>query len=270
MKLQFTNGYRPHFDQISRIMQYLLSQKSRSKIPRSDIVQNIGLSDRQTENLISMMTGFGLINSRISTITPLGEVINLYDSYFEKIETLWTIHYIVSSNPEWIVWYRIVNDVIPNLDTYEVEKISQNYFSDLVIHYSERTISEKLPKEVGAVFASYTRTNLSRLNIIEEQKTGNFIKSNPSEIPYGAFLVCLNLYKQNKFPGSTSISFSDILFGNDSPGLVLNLPEYKVREILENLHNKNLIRLEKFANLDQVRFFEDQSSKDTLEKMYGV
>ncbi len=38
MKLQLTNGYHVHFDQISRILQYLLTTGSRKKIPRQEIV----------------------------------------------------------------------------------------------------------------------------------------------------------------------------------------------------------------------------------------
>lgn len=268
MKLQFTNGYRPHFDQISRIMQYIYSQGNRTRIPRQDMVKASGLSDRQVENLISMMTGFGLVNPRVSTLTDMGKLIIQNDPYFEKIDTLWIIHYIVSSNPEWVVWHRIVNTVIPALDRFEVESVSKKYFSDLEIHVSEKTIQEKLPKEVGAVFAAYTRANLAKLNIIQEQNNGVFIKTEPVEIPIMAFLFCINYFKNNHYPGSSALNILDICQAENSPGLVFNLPEYKVRDILENLHSTSLIRVEKFANLDQVRFTNSLSKTSILERIY--
>ena len=113
MKLQFTNGYRPRFNQISRILQFLLTQGDRKKIPRQDIVEALGIPNKQVENLTSMMTGFGLVLPRVSRLTPLGSAIIQGDPYFEKLETLWIIHYVVSCNPEWVVWYRIVNNVVP-------------------------------------------------------------------------------------------------------------------------------------------------------------
>ncbi len=146
MKLQLTNGYRPRFDQISRILQYLLTQGDRKKIARQEIISALGIPDNQVENLTSMMTGFGLVHPRVTTLTALGKAIIQHDPYFEKVETLWIIHYTVSSNPEWVVWYRIVNTIIPISDRISVVYVSEHYFSDLAVHFSERTIAEKLPK----------------------------------------------------------------------------------------------------------------------------
>jgi len=268
MKLQFTNGYRPHFDQISRIMQYLMNQDERKKIPQQDIVKAIGLSDRQVENLISMMIGFGLIKPKITTLTEIGKTVIKNDPYFEKMKTLWVIHYIVSSNPEWVVWHRIINTVVPALDRYEVEIVSKKYFSDLAIHLSEKTIENKLPTEVSAVFSSYTRTSLAKINIIQEQSKGVFIKTEPMDIPIRAFLFCIYYFKDNHFPGSSALTISEICQAENSPGLVFNLPENKVRDILENLHNIDLIHVEKFANLDQVRFTNSLSQASILERVY--
>lgn len=269
MKLQFTNGYRPRFDQISRILQFLLAQENRKKNSRQEIVASLGIPDNQVENLLSMMTGFGLVFPRVTTLTPFGRAVILNDPYFEKLETLWIIHYIVSSNPEWIVWYRIINTVLPIQDRFAVEKISNQYFSDFAIHFSERTLSEKLPKEVGSVFAAYTRSELSHLKIFGMEKAGNFIKSDPVEIPDLAFLFCLLYYRDKYSPGSSALNTEDICMAENSPGRVLNIPEYQVRTILGNLHNTSLVRLEQLANLDQVRFSDADKPNVILQRIYG-
>lgn len=268
MKLQFTNGYRPRFDQITRILQFLLTQEGRKKIPREDIVAALGIPNNQVENLISMMTGFGLVNPRVTTLTPLGRTIILADPYFEKIETLWIIHYMVSGNPKWIVWHRIVNQVIPSQDHFEVDKITSQYFSDLVIHFSERTLTEKLPLEVGAVLSAYTRSELSRLNILSLEGTGSFIRSNPVEIPGPAFLFCLLHFRDQFSPGSSAMNIEDICQAENSPGRVLNLPEYQVRALLGELHNAGLVRMEQFANLDQIRLLNTITPEYVLEGIY--
>ena len=269
MKLQLTNGYRPRFDQISRILQFLLSQEERKKNSRQEIVAALGIPENQVENLISMMTGFGLVFPRVTTLTPFGKAVIKSDPYFDKLETLWIIHYIVSSNPEWVVWHRIINTVLPTQDRYTVEQISNRYFSDLIIHFSERTISEKLPKEVGSVFAAYTRSELSHLGILGVEGTGNFIKTNPVEIPDIAFLFCLLYYRDKYSPGSSAVNTEDVCLAENSPGRVINLPEYQARTILGNLHNAGLVRLEQLANLDQVRLSDTLTQEDVFQRIYG-
>ncbi len=268
MKLQFTNGYRPRFDHISRILQFLLAQGDKKKISRQEIVSALGIPEKQVENLTSMMTGFGLVRSRVTTLTPFGKVVIQSDPFFDKNETLWIIHFVVSSNPEWVVWHRVINKVLTSQDHFSVEQISSQYFSDLAIHFSERTISEKLPKEIGAVLAAYSRSELSRLGILEEEGKGNFKKSNPIDIPNLAFLYCLLYYRDKYSPGSTAVNIEDVCLAENSPGSVLNLPEYQVRSILGNLHNAGLFRLEQLANLDQVRFADSLTQEFVLERIY--
>lgn len=269
MKLQFTNNYRPRFDQISRILQYLLTQEGRKKIPRQDIIDALGVPNNQIENLTSMMTGFGLVQARVTTLTDFGKTIARKDLYFEKFETLWMIHYIVSSNPEWVVWYRIVNSAIPMQDKLTVEKVSETYFSDLAIHFSEKTIAEKLRGEVGSTLASYTRTDLARLNILEQEKKGTYIRSNPVEIPSLAFLFCILHFRDKYSPGSSAMNVENVSVAENSPGRVINIPEYHVRSMLSDLHNTGLIRLEQFANLDQVRIPETTTQETVLARIYG-
>jgi len=269
MKLQFTNGYRPRFDQMSRILQYLLAQGQVNKVSRSQIVSELGIPDRQAENLISMMTGFGLVNPRVTTLTPLGNAIVKHDTYFERIDSLCIIHYIVSSNSDYVVWYRIINEILPVEEILSVEKISESYFSDLYAHFSERSVKEKLPKEVGAVLAAYSRSELAQLRLLTESGQGIFEKAKPSEIPDLAFLFCLLYYRDNYLPGSTAISNADVCFAGHSPGKVFGMHEYLVRAALESLHNSGSVRLEKLANLDQVRLSDKLTQEFVLERLYG-
>jgi hypothetical protein len=269
MKLQFTNGYRPRFDQISRILQYLLEEEGRKKISQKEIVDKLGIPANQVENLISMMVGFGLVTPRVGTITSLGKAIIQSDRYFEKIESIWIIHYIVSSNPEWVVWYRVINDALPSRDKFTIDGVSSNFFSDLELKFSNKTISDKLPKEVGAVFSSYARSDFARLGILEQDgNTGNFIRGNPSEIPVLALFFCILYYRDHYSPGSSAMNMEDICLAENSPGRVLNIPEYQIRGKLDDLHSRGLIRLERFANLDQVRIPDTTTQQSVLTEIY--
>lgn len=270
MKLQLTNGYRPHFDQISRILQYLLSQNTKKKNARQELISALGIPENQVENLISMMTGFSLVTPRVTTLTPLGKAVIQFDPYFEKLETLWIIHYHVSSNPRWVVWHRIINMALPSQDQFTVDQVSNQYFSDLAIHFSEKTLRRKLPKEVGSVLAAYTRSEFSRLGILEVRGTGDFFKTNPVEVPDLAFLYCLLRYREEYAPGSSAINIEDACLAENSPGRVMNLSESQVRTILGNLHNAGLVRLEQLANLDQVRLSDSLTQEKVLHRIYGV
>lgn len=269
MKLQFTNGYRPRFDQMTRILQFLHSREDRKKVPRQEIVAVLGIPDNQVKNLTSMMTGFGLVLPRVTLLTPFGKVVIQFDPYFDQLETLWMIHYLVSSNPEYVVWHRIINTVLPSQDQFSIDQVVDRYFHDLAIHFSERTISEKLPTEVGAVFAAYTRSKLSDLGIFTAEGTGNFIKSNPVDVPALAFLFCLVYFREQHFPGSSALNIEEVCRAENSPGRVLFLSEYQVRSKLGDLHNAGLVRLEQLANLDQVRLSDNLTIEFVLQKIYG-
>lgn len=269
MKLQFTNNYRPRFDQISRILQFLLDKQDVKKIAYKEIVEKLGIPLNQVESLFSMMVGFGLVKHRSGLITEVGKAIAKSDPYFEKIESIWVIHYIVSSNPEWVVWYRIVNDVIPTHDRYTLEGINNNYFSDLHEKYSEKTISDKLPKEIRAVLASYARYDFSRLGLIIQDENGNYLRGSQVETPALVFLFCIINYRDSYSQGSSAINVNDVCIVENSPGRVLNLPEYQVRALLDELHNRSLIRLERFANLDQIRIPEDMNQQTALAEIYN-
>lgn len=269
MKLQLTNGYHVHFDQISRILQYLLTMRGRKKILRKEIVAVLGLSGRQVENLISVSVGFGLIKSRTSILTSLGKIIAEKDVYFERLETLWIIHYIISSNPEWVVWHRVVNQILPMNDRIIISEVAMPFFADLKSSFSERTLKEKLPGEIGAVLQSYVQSSLSRLNLLRKEQTGNYHKRTPVDIPPLAFLYQLLHFKEIHAISASALLIEEIEKGKDSPGVVLNLPEYAFHELLNRLHDTGLVRWEQFGDLDQVRFSDGLTLAGVLVRIYG-
>ena len=139
MKLHLTNGYKPYFDQISRIMQYLDDNVDRTKVPPREIENALGMSELQVKFWSSTAVAFGLFEPRTFVLTDLGKTVAEKDGFFEQKDTLWIIHYIASSNPEWIVWYRMFNRIIPFNDRISVDQ-SVTYFSDLASLYSERAM----------------------------------------------------------------------------------------------------------------------------------
>lgn len=269
MKLQLTNEYTPRFDQISRVMQNLNFAGNSKVLSYQDLAQDLGVPDRQLESYFSLMKGFGLLEGRGNQLTQLGKIISQFDPYFEKTDTLWILHYQISSKPDLIVWNRIIHQVLPTQSQFSVSQVAQEYFSDLSLHFSNRTISKKLPGEIRAVFYAYTRSALARLGILEEKEKHLFVKSTPANIPELVFLYCLLNFREKFFPGSSAVNVEEISQKENSPGKVLFLSDQQCRSYLEALHDRGLIRLEQFANLDQVRFSDSLTSDFVLQRIYG-
>ena len=268
MKLQLTNNFRPYFDQIARMMQYELAQ-GKSRITRDELIAGLGLGQEQIKRLSTISIEFGLIKPRTLVLTNPGRVIAQNDSFFEYLETLWFLHYSISSNSDWVVWHRIVKDVIPKNETLKIMDMARDYFSDLSDHFSEKTLADKLPKEIGVVLWTYANSKLSRLGFLRQEKTGEYLRSTPVDIPPLAFLTCILTYRDRQTEGATAMTIHELVYGENSPGVILHLDEAKVRRLLDDIHDTGLIRLEKFGDLDQVRFTDGLSTEKVLERIYN-
>lgn len=269
MKLQFTNGYYPDFSKISRILKFLSSQKNKHKILHNEIVSALGIPYRQVRSIISIMIGFGLVKTRGNIPTFLGEQIAQFDPYFQKHETLWLVHYIVSSNPNLFVWNRVITQVLQEHTEISLSLVIEKYFSDIKSSYSEQTYKEKLPREIRSVLDSYSASELSHLDILKSHKSDHYYRTTPTELSDLVFLFSLIYFRDHFSPGTTAINIDNISNEKNSPGRVFLLENYQVREKLNHLQNRNLIRVEQFGNLDQVRYSESSTQESTLVKIFG-
>ena len=269
IKLQLTNGYYLHFDQLSRILQYSLEQSSRKRIPRLEFLETLGMTERQFENLTSISVGLGLTKRSTFLLTPLGKAIAQRDIYFDRVDTLWMLHYVISSESRWIVWNRIINNVIPENDIITTE-VALPYYSDLSSAFSERTITKKMPKEILSVLNAYGEQDFSKLHILRQDGSGKYLKDNPEKMHPLPFLYCLLHFRDGHYPNATGLLKEDILHSDDSPGRVLLLPEYITAELLMRLHDMRLIGIETFGDLDQIRFRENINKAWVLNEIYGI
>jgi len=268
IKLQFTGGYYLQFDQISRILQYSLEQNTRKKISRQEILEALGMTERQFENLSSMSVGLGIIKPRIFILTPLGKIIAQKDVFFDNVDTLWIIHYIVSSEAKWVVWNRLVNNIFAGNITINI-KIALPYYSDLSENFMEKSMKTKLPKEIASVLDAYGERRFKRLHILEKISSGEYVRSKVVQINPLPFLYCLLHFRDEYFSGSTGLAIKDIMQTVNSPGKVFYLQKYKINGLLNKLHDMGLIRIEKFGDLNQIRFAEGLTKNSVIQKIYS-
>jgi hypothetical protein len=81
-------------------------------------------------------------------------------------------------------------------------------------------------------------------------------------------LVCILIYRERYANTATALPIDEICTRENSPGMVLNIPELKVRSLLNQLHDTDMIRLEKFGDLDQLRFQENLTKEKVLQRIY--
>lgn len=267
MKLELTNGYRLHFREFSRVMSYVTEQKERKIIPRQEITKALGMSIRQFESLSSIMVALGLLKPATFVLTILGRAIAEKDLFFEKEETLWLMHYIVSSNPKWVVWHRIVTKVFPN-EIIINAPVCSPYFSDLAETYSVRSIERKVPKEINAVLYAYSETHFLKLNFISKMSTGQWKREESDKISSLPFLYACLHFQEMLGRQSTGISLEEALVNDLSPARVLHLKQYEVVALFDQLHSTRLCSLETFGELHQLRYAYGLTKQVVLNEIY--
>ena len=269
IKLQLTNGYYLRFGQVSRILQYTLDQMPQKRIPRPKIVDALGISLKQFENLSSICVALGLTKPRSFILTPLGTTIAKQDIFFDKIATLWLMHYVISSEPKWVVWNRLINQAFTENEEISTE-IALPYFEDLRGSFSEQAVTKKLPKEVLSVLDAYSEQRFSQLHLLEKVSTGKYVRTEPENMEPLPFLYCLLHYREKAYPRSTALVIQDIVSAENSPGKTLFLHDYEVNGLLTTLHDLSLIRIEMAGDLEQIRLSEETSKESVLKAIYKV
>ena len=269
MKLQVTNGYYLRFDQVSRILQYVLTQAPCKSIPRPQFVNVLGISLKQFENLSSICVGLGVTKPRTFVLTSLGKSIAEQDPFFDNIATLWLMHYVISSEPKWVVWNRLINQVIPENEEILTE-IAQPYFENLRESFSEQAMTKKLPKEVLSVLDAYSEQKFSQFHLVKKVPTGKYTRGEIEQIEPLPFFYCLLHYRERVYPHSTALVIQDIINAENSPGKVLYLEDYAVINLLTILHDLSLIRIETVGDLEQIRFNDDTLKESVLKAIYKV
>jgi len=78
-KFQVSNGYLLEFDQLARILHFLLEHRDAKKINRKALQEDTGLADRQVESLVSMGSAMGLIKPGLQVLTPVGLLVAEHD-----------------------------------------------------------------------------------------------------------------------------------------------------------------------------------------------
>lgn len=264
-KIQVTNSFAIQFSYLSQFLQYASQNSSRLNISRSEYTAHLGLTKRHSEALCSVATALDLVNPRKLTITSLGKSVADGDPYLEYIGTIWILHYTISSNKKWLIWNTLMNEAFPTKQHITQEEAKKT-FDQLDGKLSKFTMTKKIQSEIRVVLDAYTTKGFSKLSLIQKQED-SFVFNKITQVPPEIFTAIILIFRQRYHDKASGISIEALTKESNSPGRILNIEEETIRKILEEAKNKELLYIERKADLDQIRFREG-ITVESLLKMY--
>lgn len=264
-KLQVGNGYYLDFDQLARLL-HASVQDGRARIPQADLAAAIGVADRKVENLGSLASQLGLIRKGSYKPTPLGLLIYERDPFFDDIGTLWFLHYVIGSDPRAIIWNRIVNILLPKQLRFTRKRL-RAAFDDLREWFSEGSIKKHVLKEINTFLDAYTNQSFARLVYLRAEGEW-YALGYRAPIPPLVLAASIAHFRGDRRAGDTAVSIPDLCAAPDSPGVVYQLPEERLRLMLEELNTQPGFSLESRADLDQVRLSPEQTDITWMKRYY--
>jgi hypothetical protein len=265
-RIQVVNSFPIQFSYLSQFLQFAFQNSSKPTINRSEYTSHLGLTSRHSQALSSVAIALDLIYPRKLTITSLGKVIAEGDPYIDYAGTIWLLHYVVSSNKKWLIWNTLMNETFPSKQrvSQEEAKASFDHLSNKLTKY---TMTSKIPREITVVLDAYATKGFSKLSLIQKQG-GCFVFQKTTQLPPEILSAIILVFRQRYHANASAISIESLTKESNSPGRILNMDEEAMRKILEQAKNKELLYIERKADLDQIRFREGVTVEDLLKRYY--
>lgn len=226
-----------------------------------------------------------IANNQIShELSQIGKVMFAGDRYFEKIDSIWLVHYLIASNHKknalWFYLFNIYNDSIIIKDEFLFSAIS--WFKNKGVKVNERSIERDFHCCMNMYNSSKIGTKKTddlalsspfrELRLIK--KIGNHYKfkqvSTPEISPSVVSFCILNYLEKNGFQKFTP--FADLLNGIKSPGRILRLTESMLLHYLGLFQKYNKgYDFDSTAGMQQlIKNSENRLNKiKILNKVYG-
>ena len=232
-------------------------------------------------------------------VTSFGEAIfgsTGYDPYLEDIQTLWLLHWMLSSvNDEPLfAWHHLLNfwhrpefSRTEALQTFgrEAQLLGKKLSPVTLDHHFTTFLHTYLPTRggKGAVLEDNLDCPLTELDFITkigDRATADSGRREPiyafrvdekPEISPELFTYCLADYWQKRHASETTLSFRDVAVGVSSPGQVFKLPETAVRDRLEDIERASdgVFLFRESAALPQVVRRSSPGANTLLARIYN-
>ena len=250
-KFQVSNGYLLEFDQLARILHFLLEHQDAKKINRKVLQEDTGLADRQVESIVSMGAAMGLITPGRQVLTPVGLLIAGQDIFIEKRGSLEWCHYVGAGSFRNLIWFEIFNRLLAEASPMTQEEWNERMRSDLAGKYSKRTIGKGLYEEVRFVIDAYLERNFSKLELLHRSSDERLYRRRYTR--FDPLVLSAMIYDFCAREESHLSQVDEMATTPGSPAMVFGLDVASFRQQIEGLHDRGWLRYETTHNLDQIR-----------------
>jgi len=250
-KFQVSNGYLLEFDQLARILHFLLEHRDAKKLKRKALQENTGLADRQVESLVSMGSAMGLIKPGLQVLTPVGLLVAEHDIFIEKRGTLEWCHYAGAGSYRNLIWFEVFNRLLTKATPMSQKEWNEQLRSDLTGKYSKRTIGKGLYEEVRFVVDAYTKRNFSKLELLNQSSDERLYRRRYTN--FAPLVLSAMIYDFCASREAHLSQVGEMAVTPGSPAVVFGLDVATLRQQIEGLHDRGWLRYETTHNLDQIR-----------------
>jgi len=265
-KFQVSNGYLLEFDQLARILHFLLQHRDAKKISSGSLQAETGFVERQVETLVSMGVAMGLIIPNRQILSPIGTLIATHDIFIEQKSSLEWCHYVGAGSYKNLIWYEIFNTLLVERAESTQDEWTDRLRQDLVGKYSNRTMHKGLYEEIRFVVDAYTERNFNKLELLLKTIDGTLYRRRYTQFNPHFFVAMIydfcfknetNLYQVHELAESPG-----------SPAMVFGVDVVSLRRLIEGFHEQGWLRYETTHNLDQIRLKEGFSTFEFLSAYY--
>jgi len=255
--LELNRGYATRASYAGRILRLFQERTLRGQpFKRDDVAVELSIAAARFAGTVGVMRRAELIGHK-SAPTALGNLVLTYSPYLDDTGLLWLLHFLLASDACLVLWSHLFNQALLSANGIIIAGVASQHAS-LAGRWSQRTLEEKAPKEIGGIIRTYSDEMFAPLGLLVRQDVGTYdVHSNTGMIPPLIWLACVLVYRDRYYPGAPSLEVPLIVDANFSPGRLLRQKEAAVRKALDELHNAGLLTVETRSGLDQVRFKRD-------------
>lgn len=223
------------------------------------------------------------MNKKVMGLTDLGELINIYDKFYEEIGTNMIIHYKLATNADdATAWYWLFNEYDANVIDKEQfvhefgQYVKYNKKENETVVESEKIYSD----EFNCIIKTYISSDkeddpeetkicpLSELGLLslDDVKKKEYRKTSPilDDIhPLVAYAIICDM-----FSGKRQIKISEICNEKCSFGKVFNMSRTSVILVLDKIAKLGYIKLNRTAGLDVINIIHPMTFLEALEMYY--
>ncbi|MEW8119930.1 MAG: DUF4007 family protein [Candidatus Thiodiazotropha sp.] len=250
-KFQVSNGYLLEFDQLARILHFLLENRQAKRINRKVLQEDTGLAGRQVESLISIGAAMGLIKPVNQVLTPAGLLFAKHDIFIEKTGSLEWCHYVGASSFRNLIWFETFNHLLTQASAMTQEEWTERLRSDLAGKYSRRTISKGLYGELRFVIDAYMKRNFNKLELLHRSSDDRLYRRRYTR--FSPLVLSAMIYDFCAAEETHLFQVGEMAATPGSPAVAFGLDAASFRQQIEGLHDHGWLRYETTHNLDQIR-----------------